>query len=839
MTEQELQDYLDAARAAGWKVEAMKNQPGYYRVILAGQKYSTVMSVDALADAVEEELGLTGGGPGAGGDGTTPGAGAGADQGYTDAFGYYHAFTGYASVRTGTDARNEPTYSMQPQYGPAQKPLETGGGQYWDTLADATAAAVDATGLTGNRQQYEVYIAGPGQYGIRAVEPALGELTAGGVVTLADGRQFQAVGNQLYDVTTKQPLAAGEVITLADGRQFQQVGGELMEVTKEPTGAGEVVTAADGTQWQQIGGQWKEVTKQPTGVGQTVTMADGTQWQQLDGQWREVTPEQQPRIQDVDGRKVFTGPGQLLPEDRPNLEAQAAAAYQRKDMDTFNRLNTILNQPTAFQQSQMDIDRARLGLDVQGQALDIAQSPGDWWTYMSRLYGKDLGTEGYPRAFQGVQGDLARVTGQVTPPVATTTPPVTTQPTEPSAKVQPGPGQPGYGGYPMTLDQEKAYLDTLERQGGVLPLTGQGATTTPPAYEPAPGEDLALMEWEAAQQRAKVGGGGVTAPPVTSPTQTPGGFPIPRQYLQDGETWERDEEGNLVQAGTQPPVRTPEEVAAEIARMTALQTKVSAPLRYIDEGQAYERDEEGNLVPVGTQQAAPSELTPIQRMEQATQAPSYRSEVGGIPVVIPGQQPQVFGAAGTTAAPTMPTTFATQPDEEPTYERDEEGNLVPTFRKMPGLRRGTRGFRGGWAMVGEAGPELMKLPKGARVMPITPLQFGTERRGYGPTGWASPGLAQAEATGLIQPERARALPTVFGAEGKVATPFLSMQQWGKLLPSEQSMWMAENRARGFPQEDYMTQWQRQAGRAGFASRPGPQAFGGAGGRLSIGPRAFR
>lgn len=38
--------------------------------------------------------------------------------------------------------------------------------------------------------------------------------------------------------------------------------------------------------------------------------------------------------------------------------------------------------------------------------------------------------------------------------------------------------------------------------------------------------------------------------------------------------------------------------------------------------------------------------------------------------------------------------------------------------KLPGFQHGVRNFGGGWAVVGEAGPELVHLPRGADVMPM-------------------------------------------------------------------------------------------------------------------------
>jgi len=276
-----------------------------------------------------------------------------------------------------------------------------------------------------------------------------------------------------------------------------------------------------------------------------------------------------------------------------------------------------------------------------------------------------------------------------------------------------------------------------------------------------------------------------------------------------------------------------------------------------------------------------------------------------VPEEATGEFVRRYTSAPSLLQPTLPTTLPSGSYAGTELVMDENtGEFVRRYTGTPQLRGGTSGFSGGAAIVGEAGPELVVLPRGAQVFPnkslgpVAHLQAGTnpwgesdavldlERRtrlpawdlrarlktleanpnqredfirafgvdpdearrilgvtattpgpsgrGYGPTGWPSPSMAEAESTGLIT-SRQQALPTVFGAEGKTATPFLSMQQWGKLLPSEQSMWQAENEARGFPWEDYAAQWSKQAGRAGFAAKPGATGYN----RMAMSPQAFR
>ena len=50
---------------------------------------------------------------------------------------------------------------------------------------------------------------------------------------------------------------------------------------------------------------------------------------------------------------------------------------------------------------------------------------------------------------------------------------------------------------------------------------------------------------------------------------------------------------------------------------------------------------------------------------------------------------------------------------------------IPDIPEIPHLQRGTQAFRGGPAIVGEAGPELVTLPRGAQVTPMTGTQHLT------------------------------------------------------------------------------------------------------------------
>lgn len=61
------------------------------------------------------------------------------------------------------------------------------------------------------------------------------------------------------------------------------------------------------------------------------------------------------------------------------------------------------------------------------------------------------------------------------------------------------------------------------------------------------------------------------------------------------------------------------------------------------------------------------------------------------------------------------------------------GDVVPAFDigEIPKLARGTGHFRGGLALVGEEGPELVRLPRGSQVMPNSQTAAALKAAGFG------------------------------------------------------------------------------------------------------------
>ncbi len=188
-----------------------------------------------------------------------------------------------------------------------------------------------------------------------------------------------------------------------------------------------------------------------------------------------------------------------------------------------------------------------------------------------------------------------------------------------------------------------------------------------------------------------------------------------------------------------------------------------------------------------------------------------------------------------------------QANQVPMLVSGQGGNPIPVFDLDQARQMVSQGFTiQGWRLadVSEgvafaSDPAKRRLfqqnrsadeTAGQQPVPPTPVS--------GTTGFPSSGLASAEETGLVG-QVAGAIPATFGPEGKRGLPFLSNQQWGKLLPSEQRIWEAEIESRGFPLEDFRAQRQRQTSSAGFATKPGPQSFGGQGGRLSLQAQSFR
>lgn len=66
---------------------------------------------------------------------------------------------------------------------------------------------------------------------------------------------------------------------------------------------------------------------------------------------------------------------------------------------------------------------------------------------------------------------------------------------------------------------------------------------------------------------------------------------------------------------------------------------------------------------------------------------------------------------------------------------------------IPGLATGVKGFGGGLAMVGERGPELVRLPRGSDVIPTDQLRGSG---GFGGVGLRVVGVSQRELTEIVE-----------------------------------------------------------------------------------------
>ena len=72
---------------------------------------------------------------------------------------------------------------------------------------------------------------------------------------------------------------------------------------------------------------------------------------------------------------------------------------------------------------------------------------------------------------------------------------------------------------------------------------------------------------------------------------------------------------------------------------------------------------------------------------------------------------------------------------------DIGGGLIGSVGGFLGFQEGVRNFRGGLAVVGEAGPELVSLPRGSNVYSNSELAADTAGRGR-PSGGAALGVGR-------------------------------------------------------------------------------------------------
>ena len=119
-------------------------------------------------------------------------------------------------------------------------------------------------------------------------------------------------------------------------------------------------------------GGWKVIGPAPAGKDTLKARDDGSVevWNS-DGTYQTLIPAQR----------------QAEQPEQASIDAQIAALIEKKDFEGAQRLYDFKNQMTEAQREQAKVT-------ARDQALRIAQSPGDWWTYFSRLYG-DQPSVGY------------------------------------------------------------------------------------------------------------------------------------------------------------------------------------------------------------------------------------------------------------------------------------------------------------------------------------------------------------------------------------------------------------------------------------------------------------
>ena len=133
---------------------------------------------------------------------------------------------------------------------------------------------------------------------------------------------------------------------------------------------------------------------------------------------------------------------------QPSLDEQIDALLLKDDIEGAQRLYDFQNQMTESQ-------RAQAAVTARDQALRIGQSPGDWWTYYSRLYGNqpsvdfELGRRTIPGYAGGLLGG-----GQGGPQYL-------------------GGGKPQYGMDSLAMDAYQRGLDRQREQRGADGLTNE------------------------------------------------------------------------------------------------------------------------------------------------------------------------------------------------------------------------------------------------------------------------------------------------------------------------------------------------------------------------------
>ncbi len=197
---------------------------------------------------------------------------------------------------------------------------------------------------------------------------------------LADYNALLEIKKGLQPTQTIEELGDGSTWVLTDGVPVRKIFGAPTALSTQDIEAAALAKYVNATTPEAKAAalaEYNQILEAEKGLQPTEkmeTQTDGSVWVTENG---------------IPTRKVINAP----PE--PNVDDMIASELAKKTPEGWARAKELYD----FQNQMTEAQRVAAQQAATQQALEIGQSPGDWWTYYSRLYGNQPSV-----AFQGPGG---------------------------------------------------------------------------------------------------------------------------------------------------------------------------------------------------------------------------------------------------------------------------------------------------------------------------------------------------------------------------------------------------------------------------------------------------